>query len=349
MLRYATGLLLLMLLVCGVSCRDSEPESSVSFRVFRGGYSAPLDTILFRFSPDARDPLKGSFLATYNQSTGVVQSLIHPVIQSQIHPLNPGPVDVAWVPGRPAFAVTHGECISFFERDRDGSAYGARALPCPLGPAYGACSWSPDGRWLAVACVDLNDPSWTRKLGVYDLQREKFVLTDVVAEFQRPFWKNDATLLVMRGDEAVEVTVGSEPPKITATIPVGKGADWFYGMYDGQALVLRGKVVCLGVQRLIELEEMRISRVMPTDTTLFAAASATNLAAFDHQGREIARIDPGREIEFGSIGEDPSTVYALAGNSLVEVSVEDGQLQVRDLCDLGEEMRESPQRRNVAM
>lgn len=330
MLRYSMGLMLVILLTCGSSCRDSEPDSSISFRIFPDGYSSTLDTFLFRVSPNARDPLKDSFLATYNKGTGLVQSLVHP--------LHPGPVGAAWVPGRAAFVVTHGERTSLFERDRAGRGYTGRALPCPLGPVYGSCSWSPEGRWLAVTCVDRDDPSWSRKLGVYDLQRNTFVLSDITAKFQLPLWKDNTTLLVMRGDEVVEVTVESGPPKITATVPIQEGADWFYGMFNGQALVWRGKKVCLGPRTLIGFEEMRTSSVLPTETTIFVAASTTNLVAFDRQGREIGRTDPGRMIQFGPIAEDPNTVYGLANSTLVQVSIENGQLSVRDLCDLRKKM-----------
>ena len=182
MSRYSMGLMLVILLASGSSCRDSEPDSSVSFKILPGGYSSTLDTFLFRVSPNARDPLKGSFLATYNKDIGLVQPLILP--------LEPGPVGIAWIPGRAAFVVAHGEHISFFEGNGAGGGYTGRALPCPLGLVYGQCSWSPEGRRLAVACVDLSDPSWSRKLGVYDLQEEAFVLSDITVKFQLPLWKD---------------------------------------------------------------------------------------------------------------------------------------------------------------
>ena len=337
--RYSIGLMLLTLLTYGSSCRESEPDSSVSFRISRGGYSSTLDTFLFGVSPNAHDPVKGSFLATYNQSTGLVQSLIHP--------LSPGPSGVAWVPGRAAFVVTHGEHISFFEGDRAARGYSGRALPCPLGLVYGSCSWNPEGRQLAVLCVDLDDRPWSRKLGVYDLEQETFILSDITAKSQLPLWKDNTTLLVMRGDQVVEVTVESGSPKIAAAIPIQKGVDWFYGMFDGQALVWRGTEVCLGARTLIEFEEMRTSSVLPTGTTLFVAASATNLVAFDHQGREMGRMDPGRVIDFGPIGEDPNTVYGLADNTLVQISIDNGQLSVRDLCDLKKKMGEPASLENI--
>jgi hypothetical protein len=107
-------------------------------------------------------------------------------------------------------------------------------------------------------------------------------------------------------------------------------------MFDDEALVLRYKEIKLGNKTLVELDRATKYRVITTKAAIFVSASSRNLVAFDHEGREINRTNPGRTIYFGSIGKDPNTVYGLADSVLLRVCVEKGSLNIHQVCDLGD-------------
>lgn len=196
------------------------------------------------------------------------------------------------------------------------------------------CSWNPTGRWLAVNCFDLE--KCCRKLGLYNLKEEKFVISDIPMDAGcPPVWKDDSTLYLTSDDNLLKVTVESGVPRLARSIPTEKGLAFFYGMFDDHALVQKDRRIKLGNRTLVDLDRAgRKFRVITTDMTIFVSASSTKLLAFDHEGREIDRINPGRTIYFGSIGKDPNTVYGLTDSVLLRVCVENGSLNIHQLCDL---------------
>jgi hypothetical protein len=173
---------------------------------------------------------------------------------------------------------------------------------------------------------------------VYDLEEGSFALSDILMKSRYPLWRGDAIVQLLYGDEVVDVAVGTGEPKVAATFPIERGADWFYGMFDDKALVLQGREVKLGGRTLAECADSRISSVATSGVAIFVAASTENVVGFDYQGREVARTNPGRLIQLGPVGEDRNTVYGLAGTVLVRLALEDGQLSVRDVCDLEKSM-----------
>ena len=325
MFRYTFGLLMLpALVVCGSSCRNEK----ISYKLSRGGYSPSTNTLLLLVRVDLGEPLKGSFLATYDEEKGSLTHLLYPTIS--------GTCDFAWAPGQAIFVVTHSDRMTLFQKDPTSErGYSGTAIRCPVNALYMFCSWNPKGEWLAVNCFDLE--KGCHRLGLYDLKEEKCVISDILMDAGcPPVWKDDATLYVTSDNNIVEVRVESGVPRLVRTIPIEEG-EWaaiFYGMFDDRALVLRYKEIKLGNKTLVELDRATRNRVITTDTTIFVSACSTNLVAFDHEGREIDRTNPGRTIYFGSIGKDPNTVYGLADSVLLRIRVENGRLNIHQVCDL---------------
>lgn len=327
MCRYTFGLLMLSaLVVCGSSCKKAK----ISYKLATGGYSPGTKTLLLLVHADLGEPLKASLLAAYDEEKGSLTHLLFPP--------DPGPFDFAWARGQAIFVVTHGDRMTLFRED-PGSQYGysGTAIRCPVNALYMFCSWNPTGQWLAVNCFDLE--KCCHKLGLYDLKEEKCVISNIVMDAGcPPVWKDDSTLYVTSDNNAVEVTAGSGVPTLVRTIPIDE-KEWaaiFYGMFDDRALFLRDKEIKLGNRTLVELDRALRNRVITTDTTIFVSASSTNLVAFDHEGREIDRTNPGRTIRFGSIGKDPNTVYGLADSALLRIRVENRSLNIDQVCDLAD-------------
>ncbi len=316
--------MLLLFVVFGASCRDSKTHESCFYRLSRGGYSPSTNTFLLAIHADFGKLQKVIILVTYNEEKRLLKHLF---------PMSPGPFDFAWAPGQAAFVMTHGNRMTLFRKDISDLSYRGTAIRCPVDFSYTFCSWNPKGEWLAVNCFDLRKPSGHR-LGLYKLKEEKFVISDIVIDHRPLVWKNDAALYASNGDSVVEVKLESGAPKLVRTIPIEKGVSFFYGIFDDQALVQKNKKIKLGTKTLVELDQARRYGAITTKTTIFVSASSTNLVVFDHKGREIDRTNPKSAIHLGSIGKDPNTVYGLSDSSLLRICVEDGDLNIQEVCEL---------------
>jgi len=326
MFRYIFVLVMLhVLVVCGSSCRDSKTHGSYFYSLSRGGYSPDTNRLLFAVHFDLGEPLKGTSLAIYDEEKRLAKRLF---------PIRPAPFDFAWAPEQSIFVVTHDNRMTLYQEDASDCGYSGTAIRCPVNFIYTFCSWNPKGEYLAVNCFDLEKASGNR-LGLYDLKKETCVITNMVMDTRPPVWQNDATVYVTNDDNLLEVKVESGSPKLIRTIILEEGVTFFYGMFDDQALVQKEKEIKLGNRTLVELDQVgRKFRVITTETTIFVSASSKNLVAFDHEGREIDRINPERTIRFGSIGKDPNTVYGLAGSMLLRIYVENASLNIQEVCDL---------------
>ena len=323
--RHIFGVSMLLLFVAfGASCGDSKTHEPLSYRLSREGYSPSTNTFLLAIHADFGELQKHTILATYNKEKRLLKHLF---------PISPGPFDFAWAPGQAAFVVTHSDRMTLFRKDISGLSYRGTAIRCPVDFSYTFCSWNPKGEWLAVNCFDLRKPSG-HGLGMYKLKEEKFVISDIVIDHRPLVWKNDATLYASNGDSVVEVKLVSGAPRLVRTIPIEKGALFFYDIFDDHALVQKNKNIKLGTKTLVELDRDRRYGVITTKTTIFVSASSTNLVVFDHKGREIDRTNPKSTIRLGSIGKDPNTVYGLSDSSLLRICVEDGGLNIQEVCEL---------------
>ncbi|MHC4507510.1 MAG: hypothetical protein ACYTAO_00940 [Planctomycetota bacterium] len=327
MLHYTLVLLLLLgLVICGPSCGDSKAQGSASYRLSRGGYSRSTNTLLFAVSIDLGKPLKGSFLGTYKEDDGLATSLLYPI--------DIGPYDFAWAPGHAVFVLTHADRMTLFREDAASDrGYSGAAIRCPVSVLYTYCSWNPKGEWLAVNCHDLRENSGHR-LGLYELKEGKFVISDIVIDHRSPVWKDDTTIYIPNGDSINEVRLESGAARLARTIPIEEKTTLFYGVIDDQALTQKDKKVKLGDRTLIELDRASRFAVIVTRTAIFVSASPTNLAVFDHEGREMSKTNPRRTIRFGSIGRNPNSVYGLADSVLLHICVKKGSLNIQEVCDL---------------
>ncbi|MCP4258719.1 MAG: hypothetical protein GY774_14645 [Planctomycetes bacterium] len=332
MSHHTFSLMLLVVVMCGSSCKDAKPNVACSYRLSRGGYSPSAHTFLFVVTVDRDVSLKAfglgekaSWLATYNKEKRTVMYLLYPTDSS--------PFDFAWAPGQAVFVVTDFDRMTLFHKDASDDGYSGMAIQCPVNFMYTSCSWNSTGELLAVNCYDL-ERAFNNKLGLYDLKEEKFVLSDIVID-HRPFvWENDTTLLVTNHDKIVEVSLESGTPKLERTVPIEGGLTFFYGMFDGQALVLKGKEIKLGNRTLAVLGRNTRFGVSTTKKAIFVSDSSTNLIVYDHKGHEINKTNPGSTIHLGSIGEDPNTVYGLSGSMIMRISIENGSLNIHEVCDL---------------
>ena len=321
MYRYAcTVCLLACLVVCGASCEHAK----MSYRLSRFGYSPFANALLYVNYYDGDGPLKSSWLAVYDVQKGVARHLRYPI--------NAGIRDFAWVPGQATFVVTHGDRMTLFQQDGSGD-YSGTAVPCPVHVQYMFCSWDSSGEWLAVNCHSLKGTPVYR-LGIYRLEDNRFVLTDIVCDHRVPIWGNGTTLYVPNGSTVAEVRVKSGVPKVVRTFPIERDAPLFLDMFDDQALIQVGNKVMLGGKTLVDLDRSTKSATISTNSIIFVSASSANLVAFDSAGQEIDRIDPGRVIRFGSVGEDENTVYGLANSIVLRVRVEGGNLRIKEIADI---------------
>jgi len=270
---------------------------------------------------------KSVFLAIYNEEKRSAKYM---------STIGVAPFDFAWAPGKNLFVTTHRDRMILYQKNAEGG-YNGTAIRCPVDFMYTFFSWNPKGVLLAVNCFDHKTSG--RRLGLYELKEEMFVMSDIVIDLRPLIWKDDSTLYAMKDDKVLEVKLESGTLSLARTIPIEKEVSQFYGMYDDQALILvwKDKQIKLGNKTLVELDRSDTNRVVATPIAIFVSVSPTDLVVFDHKGREINRTNPGRTIKFGSIGKDPNTVYGLAGSMLLRVSVENGNLNIEEVVDLSDD------------
>jgi hypothetical protein len=162
------------------------------------------------------------------------------------------------------------------------------------------------------------------------------MVTSIPTDHRRAVWKDNTSLYVPQNDGVVEVRIDSGKPEQVKRIPIEKDAPFFYGIFNGQPLIQNyNRKIELGTRTLVELDRDSTTAVVTTRKYIFVAASAKTLVAFDTNGRELCRTNPGRVVGFGSVGGDPNTVYGLTGSTLLRVFIENKSLNIEEVCDLG--------------
>lgn len=328
------SLILLLALLCP-SLGNKQVYGSSSYRLSIGGYSTTTNTLLIagnydfgRDTPESdffNNMLKGGVLFAYSEKT---DSLTFPTFPLPVT----GPFDFAWIPGHAAFVVTHGDRMILYQKDSTGDNYAGTAIGCPIDLVYIYCSWSPDGKWLAVNCLGLSSTG-NNRLGLFEYQEQKFVLTNINIDPSVLVWKDDGLLYATNKDKVLIVELKAKEPRVVRSIPL-KEITLFYDMFGNRPLFRTDEGIRLGDKTLIELDQPRAkSRVATTNTAIFVSASPTNLVAFDHSGHEVDRINPGKIIQFGPL-KDRNTVYGLADNTLLRVSVENKTINIHTVSDL---------------
>lgn len=345
------SLIFLLALLCP-SLGDKQVYGSSSYRLSRGGYSTTTNTLLIagkydfgRDTPESDfggDTLesdyarmmsnvvsnimsKGGMLFAYSEKT---DSLTYLSLPSTIT----GPFDFAWIPGQAAFVVSLGDRMILYQKDSTGDDYAGTAIGCPIDFMYIYCSCSPDGKWLAVNCIDLSKIG-SNRLGLFEYEQQKFVLTNLNIDNNFLVWKDDGLLYATNKDKVLIVELKANEPRVVRTIPL-KGSMLFYDIFDDRPLFQTDEGIRLGNKTLVELDQPGAqSRVATTNTAILVSASPTNLVVFDHSGHEVDRINPGNIIHFGP-QKDRNTVYGLADNTLLRVSVENKTVNIHTVCDL---------------
>ena len=328
MVRYALGFLVLLeLVLCCSSCRtEGSPSPAHEYRLDRGGYSSGANTLLLAVYPSGDID---SRLAAYDEEKQLMLAVPQPL---------DSPHYFAWTPRQAVFVATWGDYrVLLYRKNASMDNYDGIPIRCPVRVSYDKCAWNPRGQWLAVVCDDMRGRGSVTKLGLYDLKEDNFVMTDVnVRTGGSLFWKDDTTLYAEKGHDGIlELQLESGIPKVVRTIPVERMTS-FYGMFGDRPLSRDdGGNLKLGDKTLIEVGGASHGHeVVATETTVFVSASPTNLVAFDSQGREIDRTNPGRPIHFGSIGKDQNTVYGVARSTLLRVSIVEGHLKIQEVGDL---------------
>jgi hypothetical protein len=312
---------LLVVLLCFLIPSGEELYGASLFKLTRQGYSPTTKTLLIANGGDGG---KRPWLATYEQGSDSVGRVALPG--------KVAPCDFAWVPGRAAFVVTNLEGMFLFQKDDSREGYTATAIAYPPGPLPFECSWSPKGEWLVVNC--LNEENLTRgALWLYRLGDKALVETGLAVDYLPVTWGNDVQLYGTKDNEVLIIELTGGKPRVVRTVPLGEQHTLFYGMFGEQPLFQAGREVRLGNKTLMVLDQPSKFRVMATEKTIFVSVSSKCLGAFDTAGHEIARSDPGRLIKFGSV-KDANTVYGLADDSLVCVSVVQGALKIQTVADL---------------
>lgn len=345
------SLIFLLALLCP-SLGDKQVYGSSRYRLSRGGYSTTTNTLLivgkYDFGGDTLksdfggDTLesdyarimsntmsnimsKSSILFAYSEKTN---SLTIPTFPLPVT----GPFDFAWIPGHAAFVVTQGDRMILYQKGTTGDNYAGTAIGCPIDFIYMYCSWSPDGKWLAVNCLDLSKIGGNR-LGLFEHQQQKFVLTNLNIDPRALVWKDDGLLYATNENKVLTVELKAKEPRVVRSIPL-KEITLFYDMFGDRPLFRTDEGIRLGDKTLIELDQPGAkSRVATTNMAILVSASPTNLVVFDHSGHEVDRINPGKIIRFGP-QKDRNTVYALADNTLLRVSVENKTVNIHTVCDL---------------
>jgi hypothetical protein len=253
------------------------------------------------------------------------------------------PVEWAWAPGRAAFVGTDLEKVFLFQRNASGDAYTPTLIPGPGRDVLPVgCSWSPKGQWLAVSCTELGN-SRRGALWLYRFGDKALTKTDVALDYRGLAWANEGLLCGTKDNEVLVIGLTAEKPSVVRTIPVVGELTAFYGVFAEQPLCQCYAVISLGDKTLADLDRPVKFRAMGTEKTIFVSASPKLLVAFDTAGNQIARTDPGKLIQFGSV-KDADTVYGLADRTLVRVSVEKGTLKIQTVADLSDLTGAGPNR-----
>lgn len=323
------GIVLFVVFISGSSLRAGQARRP-SYRLSRSGYSPVTQTLLFRVTTDTDKSLKYfglgakiSWLAAYDEEKRTVTD--------PLTPTNSSPFDFAWVPGQEAFVVTQGDRMILYQKDSAGEDYTGMAIRCPVDFLYMHCSWSPDGKRLAVICLDLNTSS--RKLGLYEYQEQKFMVTKLDIDYRFVFWGHDGLLYATSGDKILAMEWKSKKPRIVSTIPLKERLILFYGIFGDHPLYQTFEGIKLGDKKLIELDQPVKFRVAMTEKAIFVSASPTELVVFDRSGIEVDRTNPGKSIRFGS-PRDQNSVYGLTDSTLMRISVENKTINIHTVCDL---------------
>jgi hypothetical protein len=326
--NFGLFILIALLMFCS-SCRDSKTHGPHSFRLSRGGYSPSQKCLLFAAGFD-------NLMESYSASVIGIYDFERKSVKYLHFPADSGFFDFAWVSGQAAFVETRGDRMIMFHKDESENSYNGTAIKCPVNLFYIYCSWNPKGQWLAVNCNNLGDAGAAFVLGLYNSIEEKFMISDIAMNPRPPIWKDDDTLLVTNDNNILEISLESGAAKLVRTIPLEEDITWFYGIFDDKPLVQTGRQIKLGDKILTELDLPHKFRVITTQSTIFVSSSPTKLIAFDLKGSEISRTNPERKIQFGSVGEDPNTVYGLNVNMLLRIYVESDSLNIQNVYDLAE-------------
>lgn len=334
------GHLLVVFLALSTTCWG---ETSYLYRLGSESYSPNANAFLFSVTVDSNEPLqlRGlkrliSWLAIYEPEAKRVSRVGYPTGTAFF--------DWAWVPGQEAFVVAGSDRMVLYRKDASGGFSGA-AISCPVDTLYLFCSWDPKGRWLAVTCNDVRIGKGGFKLGLYDLKEDRYVMTNTAMKPRRPVWEDGSRFYINTdrgvltpdgGVKEMRLSPRMPVPMLWRTVPLEEGVSRFYGVIDGQPLTRKDKEIRLGDKTLAELDLASDRRVAITETTIFVSASSTNVIAFDRNGREVGKANPGRVIHLGPSGKDPDIVYGLTGSLLQYVCRGKDTVDVRDICDLGE-------------
>jgi len=312
-------------------------------RVGSESFCPSANAFLFSVTVDSNEalPLPGlkrpiSWLAVYEHDEKRVSRVGYPTHTPFF--------DWAWVPGQEAFVVAGSDRMVLYRRDASGGFSGT-AISCPVDTLYLFCSWDPKGHWLAVTCNDVRIGKGGFKLGLYDLKEDRYVMTNTVMKPRRPVWQDDSRFYINTDRGVLTPDGGVVETRISPRMPVPmlwrtvaheNGVSRFHGMIEGQPLTRKDKAIRLGDRTLAELDLASDRRVAITETTIFVCASSTNMIAFDRNGREVGKANPGRVIHLGPSGKDPDIVYGLTGSLLQYVCREEATVDVKEICDLGE-------------
>jgi hypothetical protein len=314
----------LVVLVCLLVPSGRKLYGAASLRLSKEGYSPVTKTLLIAIRTGDQESRR-SCLAAYDEARNSTKRLAIAGDRA--------PSDFAWVPGHAAFVgIANLKEVILFQKDNSEDGYTPTPIQCPAGvwPAY--CSWSPKDQWLVVNCLDQANASrgtlWLYKLGDKSLQE-----TGLAVDNRAVTWGNDGLLYATKDNEVMMVELTDERPRVVRNVPLGEQFSLFYGVFGQQPLFQAQREVKLGNKTLIVLDQPQRLRVMATESNIFLSVSPRCLAVFDTEGREIARSDPGRLIQFGSV-KDPNTVYALADSSLVCLSVVKRALKIQTVADL---------------
>jgi hypothetical protein len=321
-------LVLVTVISCSSSCkRAGSPPFVARYGLAKGGYSARTGELILDIVLKEPGFVKGRSLAVYSEATDSISLLVYPAGERTN--------DFAWIPGHPAFVVTYTGGMILFRDNLPGGGYRGTAIRCPVEIDYGFCSPSPGGEWLGVTCFSPTERVGY-KLGLLDLNKERFMLTDIVADYPGLVWKNDTTLYVASGDHIAEVRLDSGIPSVENTVPITDEMTGFYGVFDGQPLLYNGNELRLGERQLLRRDSAEGFSAIATETFIFVSASPS-LIVFDKEGRQVCRENPGREIRLGSVTEDPNAVYGIAdGAVLVRISISKGRPHIETVRDLTE-------------
>jgi len=316
--------LIVMFTVLVPSCTLESQKQSSQYWLSASAFSAATGKLLFMTNSGLNNSSNRYCLSVWNPNDTV----------QTIFPIDPDPFDFAWVPGQDAFVVTHSDRISFFEKDQIGSGYLGTSISCPIAYIYMYCSWSPNGRLLAVNSYEITEPNARHKLALFDRKTGDFTMTQITTNHLPYVWRDNSSLFTTLANTIREVNIDSGRPLIGNEYKLVSEPSWFYGVFGQKPLILQGKTVKLGERDLACLQQGNKRAILATPTLIFVVDSKNNLIVFDEHGNEIARTIADREIRFGAVGEDHNTVYGISGTKVLRISVRDGRIHMEKVCDL---------------